>query len=256
MSPEYFAPSAKPWNNGAMKRLRYFFAAIILLLALPMWRYLDMVAILSPFAGPLSMGMAVWAGIFLGIPAKLIYQKTKVWMILAGMLIIGFATYFSGSFSGMATTDPTFNHCGRTTYTSTVYPLRKILTDAYRDDLEARNQMCWVRKMIEKVPPQYDLGPYMKIVHERLMKPEIKYSSTLPLIVWLMARINLGSNESNAPLNIYDSLHFWDDHYTEHISARQYPVWNWPHSDYIKFEYGIIERHWQKFIDGLVLETK
>lgn len=238
-----------------MKRLRYFFAAIFLLLALPIWRFIDMLAIFSPFEWPLTLAITAWTGIFIGVPARLILEKVKVWMVIIAMMIMGLLAFYSSPLSKMATEDPTFNHCGFTTYTATIYPLRKLLTDAHRDDLEARNQMCWVRKMINRVPPQYELGPYMKIVHARLLKPEIKYSTTLPLIVWLMAKINIGASEANAPLNIYDALHFWDDHYTEHISARQYPIWNWPHSQYIKFEYGLIEKNWEGFINGLVLET-
>jgi hypothetical protein len=71
-----------------------------------------------------------------------------------------------------------------------------------------------------------------------------------------MLKINFGIYESNAPVNVYHSLHFWVNHYNEEIRSRDYSPWNWPHSSYIKFEYGLIENNWQKLIDGIVLETK
>lgn len=237
-----------------MLRLRLLFAIILLLLALPFWRFIDMIAIASPFEWPLTLAMFVWSGIFLAIPLKLYKQKIKVWMLFLLMIGVGALTYWSSPLSRMATENPDFNHCGQMTYTGMFYPVASILTDAYRDDLEARNQMCWVRKMVSRVPEKYELGPYMKIVHEKLLKPQIKYRATLPLIAVLMVKINFGSNEANAPVNVYESLHFWITQYTEEISSREYRPWNWPHSSYIKFEYGLVEKNWQKVIDGIVLE--
>lgn len=237
-----------------MLRLRLFFAIVLLLLALPFWRFVDMIAITSPFEWPLILAMYVWSGIFIAIPIKLIKQNVKIWILFLVMFGIGGLTYWSSPLSRMATENPDFNHCGQMTYTGMMYPLSPILTDAYRDDLEARNQMCWVRKMITRVPEKYELGPYIKIVHDKLMKPQIKYRATLPLIAVLMLKINFGSNEANAPLNVYDSLHFWVDQYTEEISSREYKPWNWPHSSYIKFEYGLVEKNWQSLIDSIVVE--
>ncbi len=175
-------------------------------------------------------------------------------MLFLIMFGVAGLSYLSSPLSKMATENPTFNHCGQMTYTGMIYPAAKLLTDAYRDDLEARNQMCWIRKMITRVPEKYELGPYIKIVHDKLMKPEIKYRAALPLIAVLMLKINFGSNEANAPLNVYDSLHFWVDQYTEEISSRDYKPWNWPHSSYIKFEYGLVEKNWQSLIDSIVVE--
>lgn len=237
-----------------MKRLRVLFAIFLLILALPFWRFIDMIAIASPFEWPLTLAMFIWSGIFIAIPLKLYKQNTKVWMLFLLMFGVGALTYWSSPLSRMATENPDFNHCGQMTYTGMFYPVASILTDAYRDDLEARNQMCWVRKMVSRVPEKYELGPYMKIVHEKLLKPQIKYRATLPLIAVLMVKINFGSNEANAPVNVYESLHFWITQYTEEISSREYRPWNWPHSSYIKFEYGLVEKNWQKVIDGIVLE--
>jgi hypothetical protein len=236
-----------------MLRLRLLFAIILLILALPFWRYTDMIAIASPFEWPLTLAMFIWSGIFIAIPLKLIYQKLKVWMLLLVMVGFGLLSFWSTPLSRMSTTNPDFNHCGYITFTGSFYPIAPFVTDAYRDDLEARNQMCWIRKMISRVPEKYELGPYIKIVHDKLLKPQIKYRASLPLIAVLMVKINFGTNESNAPLNVYDSLHFWIDHYTEEISERKYSAWNWPHSNYIKFEYGLIEKNWQSVIDSIVI---
>lgn len=237
-----------------MTRLKLFFAIPLLLLALPFWRFIDMVAIASPFEWPLTLAMFLWSGIFIAIPLKLIVPKVKTWALPVLMICFALLASWSSPLSNMATTEPTFNHCGHITYTGTFYPIAKFLPDAHRDDLEARNQMCWIRKMIVRIPEKYDFAPYIKLVHEKLMKPEIKFRASLPLIAWLMIKINLGSNETNAPVNIYDSLHFWIDQYTEEISSRNYSVWNWPHSEYVKFEYGLVEKNWQKLVDGIVLE--
>lgn len=238
-----------------MKRLKLVFAVVLLLLALPFWRFADMLAIASPFDWPLMISLIIWFAIFVAIPAKLIFPKIKTWAIVLAIVCYGALAWLSSPLSNMASDDPVHNHCGRITFTGFYYPVRGILTDAYRDDLEARNQMCWVRKMITRVPDKFDLGFYSKLIHERLLKPEIKYRVSLPLIAALFVKINFVSTESNAPRNIYDSLHFWIDHYTEEISERNYNAWNWPHSSYIKFEYGLVEKNWQDLIDSIVLET-
>ncbi len=245
-----------PWNNKSMYRLKLFFALFLLVLALPFWRFADMIAIGSPYDWPLTLAMSVWSGIFIAIPLKLIKQKLKVWTLLLVIFATGFLCMWVKPLSHTSTDNSDLGHCGQMTYTGMLYPVRSILTDAYRDDLEARNQMCWVRKIISNVPEKYELGSYIKIIHDKLLKPQIKYRTSLPLIAVLMVKINLGSYEPNASMNVYDSIRFWSDHYTEEISYRNYKPWNWPHSSYIKFEYGLIENNWQKLIDSIVLETK
>jgi hypothetical protein len=241
-----------------MNRLRYLFAGILLLLALPFWRFADLIAVASPFGFFLTVALAFWFAVFIAIPVKLIFPKIKTYALILGILGFGALAWWSTPLSKMATKDPDFNHCGCITFTGVFYPARKILTDAYYDDLEARNQMCWVRKMISRVPERFDdqqeVDNYTKLIQEKLFKPEIKYRASLPLIAFLYLRINISSGNFVGAKNIYDSLHFWIDHYTEEISSRQYSVWNWPHSNYIQFEYGLIEKNWQDLIDNIVLE--
>lgn len=241
-----------------MKRLKLFFAVGLLLLALPFWRFVDMVAIASPIELLTTLGLTTWFAIFIAIPIKLLKPQIKTIVLVLSIFAYGFYAYWFGPLSGMATTDPAFNHCGRLTYTSVFYPIRNILTDAHLDDLEVRNQLCWLRKMISRVPSRLEdeneLKNYSKLISDKLMKPEIKFRASLPLIAMLNIRISMASNFA-APFDLYRSLHFWMDHYTEEISERSYSWWNWPHSDYIKFEYGLIEKNWQKLIDSIVLEA-
>lgn len=217
-----------------------------------------MVAIASPFAFPLTIALVMWFGIFIAIPLKLIFHKIKTWMLVSFILGYGVLAWWSSPLSHMATKNSTFNHCGAITYTGTFYPISEYLSDAHRDDLEARNQMCWVRKMISRVPDKFDteheIITYSKITQDKLLSPELKYRVALPLIAILYVRINASASNLKGAMNIYDSLHFWIDHYTEEINQRNYSAWNWPHSDYIKFEYGIIEKNWQKLIDNIVVE--
>lgn len=237
-----------------MPRLKIFFALILLVLALPFWRFTDMLAIISPFEWPLTFTLTLWFAIFIAIPIKLIFPKLKTPFVITGILVFASLSWWTGPLSGMATQHPEYNHCGKATYTGVFYPIRVVLTDAHRDDLEARNQMCWVRKIISRTPENFDFVAYSKLVHDKLMKPERKYRVALPLIAALFVKINL-SDEGGAR-NVYNSLQFWIDHYTEEINKRDYPVWNWPHSSYIKWEYGLVEKNWEAVIDGIVIEEK
>lgn len=243
-----------------MKRLRLFFAIVLLLLALPFWRFTDMVAILSPFDWTLTFALTLWFAFFLTIPMKLLVPKIHTAIIVTLIAVFGVFFHWSSPLSGMATNDPTFDHCGTLTYTGMFYPMRTILSDAHQDDLEVRNQMCWVRKIISRVPEKFDspkeLEIYSELIRDRLLKPEIKYRAVLPLIGILNFTITTSAADMVGIKPIFDSLHFWIDHYTEEINQREYSFWNWPHSDYIKFEYGIIEKNWQDFIDSIVIEER
>jgi hypothetical protein len=241
-----------------MKRLRLFFAFILLLFALPFWRFADMLAIFSPFKLPLTFALTIVFAIFIAIPAKLIFRKIKTYVLVLGIFSFLTLAWWSPPYSGMATDNPDFNHCGHLTYTGSIYPLRIILSDAHRDDLEVRNQLCWLRKMISRVPERFDtpdeINAYSDLIRNKLLKPEIKYRASLPLIAVLNFTINTSAGRMAGPKHLYDSLYFWINHYTEEISKRQYSPWNWPHSKYIQFEYGLIENNWRDLIDSIVFK--
>jgi hypothetical protein len=53
---------------------------------------------------------------------------------------------------------------------------------------------------------------------------------------------------------IAEGIKFWQNQYTDMISERKYGLGSFPHSEWIKFEYGIIERNWNLIIDNLTIE--
>ncbi len=212
-----------------------------------------MAVILTPFELLVIFTLVIWFAIFIAFPIKLIFTKIRLPIIILGISVYSLLAWLNPPLSAMSSSRGYFNHCGQLTYTGMFYPVREILTDAHKDDLEARNQMCWVKKLIFKVPSNFKYTIYSKKIHESLLGPERKYRVSLPLIAYLFLKVNLKSSDSN-PKNAFDSIRFWTDQYTEDISARQYPIWNWPHSSYIKWEYHFIEENWQRLIDDIVLE--
>jgi hypothetical protein len=241
-----------------MKRLKVLFSLVLLVFALPFWRFIDLLAIVSPFEWPTAYALMFWFALFIAIPVKLLIPKIKSHTLVGLVLFFGALAFWASPQSKMSSREPDFNHCGSFTYTGVVYPLRGILTDAHHDDLEARNQLCWIRKLISKVPERFDnkaeVDTYNKIIQDRLLRAEIKYRASLPLIAFLYIRINSAGGDHVGVKAIYDSIHFWVNHYTEEIRSRSYSSWSWPHSDYIQWEYGLIEKNWQKLIDNILVE--
>jgi len=243
-----------------MKRLKVLFSFFLLLSSFPFWRWLDYLAISLPFYWPLSLGFTLWFAIFLATPLKLLIPKIKTFILVG--LVIGFALIATNinPYSTKSSDDPTLNHCGSLTFTGFFYPLRIVLGEASKDDLESRNQMCWLRKLISEVPDTFNTEAetdlFTKKLEEKLLNPEMKYRSTLPLIAALYLTVNTSTKNVFRPKKVYDSLHLWISHYTDEISERDYSAWNIPISSYLKWEYGLIEKNWQKLIDHLVIEEK
>lgn len=241
-----------------MNRLRWLFAGLLFLLALPIWRYIDILVVVSPYALPVKIVTILWFAVFILYPFKLIFTKWKLHYVALIFGVFATTTFFLPALSSMASRNPYDNHCGRLTFTGTFYPTRVILTDAYKDDLEARNQQCWIRKMISKVPESFhsedELKFYTELIEKKLMSPSIKYRASLPLLSVLYFQLYSKSPDFSGMKRVYDSVHFWPDHYTDEISERHYSWINWPHSEYIKFEYGLIEKNWEKLIQNIVFE--
>ncbi len=230
-----------------MKRLKNLFAVLILLLALPAWRLLDWAVLTLPFPIMITIMQTIWMGLFVALPLNLIITRFSRWFVLGTILFFALVTYLAGPLSGQATLDPNLTHCGRTTYTGTLYPLRVVLFSSHQDDLEIRNQMCWVTKLIKKVPSNIaaeDLADQLNGMKFRLMKPEIKYRVTLPWITFLLGMYVNSSGIENGPLLI-QNLGYWSNLYSHQISGREYSWSEWPHSEVVKFEYGFIERNWE-----------
>src|SRR4051812_9715718 len=107
-----------------MKRIRIFFAIPLLLLFLPMWRFLDMLAFTFPDDRVLGILFGLIAFIFIAWPVRLIRAQTH-WGFIFGMpVLFGLIVGLAGTLSKMATDDPDHGHCGPLTYTGVFYPTR------------------------------------------------------------------------------------------------------------------------------------
>jgi hypothetical protein len=240
-----------------MKRFKSIMAIIALSLFIPLWRLLDFAIFFSPNIWLQSVLLFLSFVVMVFYPSKILFNKIKSYQLITGLIAFSLMIAVISPLSQMTTTQPHLNHCGSLTYTGLLYPAKGLLSEAFNDDLEARNQMCWIRKMILKVPENFDtvaeLEDYTKLIEKKLFKPEIKYRVALPLTAFLYITINRSLKNNFRIDKVYHSLHFWIDHYTDEISERDYGFWNRPFSDYIKIEYRLIEKNWQKLVDNLMI---
>lgn len=239
-----------------MKRLKLLFAIILLILSFPAWRLQDWAVVTLPFSSLITVMMAFWSAIFVALPLLLIMPKMKGWM---GWLLIGVFTlssWLATPLSNQATLNPELNHCGRLTYTGFFYPIRNILSPVHTDDLEVRNQMCWIVKMIQRTPSKIapeELPVQLEFLGKKLLKPNYKYRATLPWIMFLIGRYFSATESTNSPFEKFqdsrlfvNNFKFWSETYAESVSAREYAWYEWPHSAIVKFEYGFIEENWDQ----------
>ncbi len=165
----------------------------------------------------------------------------------------------------MATIDPAFAHCGRTTYAGLFYPARSLLSAAFQDDLEAHNQLCWIKKLTTHIPEKFEaqneFEDYLKLIDKKLILPEHKFRVSLPLIAYLhgvaSTRWEIAQNQVSKVRTgavFLDKLHFWHGQYNDEISSRRYSWLDWPMGPYMQFEYGLIEKNWEKILNSLKVE--
>lgn len=239
-----------------MKWFKYIFASLLLLLSFPLWRLQDWAVVTLPFPTLITALMVVWSAVFVVFPLLIFFPKIKGWMGALIIPLIGSLTWLASPLSDQTTLHPEHTHCGRMTYTGLFYPMRNLLSQAHVDDLEVRNQMCWIVKMIQKVPRQIevdDLPLQLDLMRKKLLKPNYKYRATLPWIMFLVGKHFSATDTSDSNLDKIKNSHlfsqefaFWSDTYAESISAREYAWYEWPHSSVIKAEYGFIEENWDK----------
>lgn len=249
-----------------MKRMRVLFALPFLLLALPVWRWMDFIAWLAPLEGLYSVVFFFWGLLFLVLPSWLIKPKIVPLIVLALVFALSIGSYFTKPLSKAATRHPELNHCGNLTFTGFLYPAINILTQAPADDLDARNQLCWIKKLMRKVPNKFDTPEeyeaYQKHTQNMLLMPENKYRVGLPMIAMLslviMAEYNDNYPMKNARqgINYVQGLKFWIEQYTVEISSRTYSWWDFPYGPYIQFEYGLVERNWESIVNSIVLSEE
>ena len=230
-----------------MKRLKYLFAGCLLLACLPIWRLLDLANVTLPFPILITGAITLWSLFFVTLPLKLLIPNMKWRTFILITLTLGSLSWVAGPFSKQTTLEPELTHCGRMSYSGFFHPVRGLLSSAHHDDLEIRNQMCWMVKMIIKIPaqiPQEDLANHLNLMRTKLLKPSHKYRATLPWITFLLGKYLTSSEIKNSPMLI-QNLGFWSQLYSEEISGRDYSWRDWPHSVLIKFEYGLIEKNWE-----------
>lgn len=245
-----------------MRRLRLLFAAILLLLGLPLWRFMDMLVWVWPDEVLYASFFFFWLLIFVALPLRLALPKIHAAILILISFILSALCWNAGPLSRMASDNPIHTHCGQFTYSGLFYPLQSFLTTAHQDDLDIRNQICWIRKLIVRTPRSFDtpheLATYSEIIRNRLLKPENKFRAVLPMVALLHGHIITKLEEQSVLMPGFsegkmfiEGLRFWQEQYTLEIRDREYPIWNFPHGEYIKFEYGLIEENWRSIMEGL-----
>ncbi|HXH74349.1 MAG TPA: hypothetical protein VNJ08_05260 [Bacteriovoracaceae bacterium] len=247
-----------------MKRIKIIFSIVLLVLAIPMWRYMDFLTWIWASETLYALAFFFWGLTYLVLPAWLLKPKLLPTIAFALVFIGTILSYNLGPLSKMATNDSSHSHCGPMSFTGMFYPTINFMTQAPADDLDARNQLCWIKKMIQRIPEKFstkhELEDFIKLTQTKLLNPENKYRVSLPLIALLYAIVlaheeGVMPNISNGKMFI-DSLKFWIDQYTDEISSRQYSWWDYPYGPYIQFEYGLVEKNWESIVNSLILEEK
>jgi hypothetical protein len=227
-----------------MSWFKYVFALLVLLIAIPLWRFMDLIAWVYPIHSFMILAMILWVIFFVILPLKAFVPVNR--FLFLGIIIgTGFLTWNNSPLSKLSTLDPDVGHCGPLTFTGALYPLRPILNASLLDDLEVRNQICWVTKMMRKSVDSFDPTNMRNI----LLRPANKYKSALPAIAFYFAKI--AKEKPELSLILLQETKLLAEHYTYEIHAKKYGLWDWPHSAYIKWEYGLIERNWQGLVDGI-----
>lgn len=211
---------------------------------------MDWLVIFLPYQWPFTIALSFLGLFFLVWPVKILKPGLNWKYVLLIFLVFPAFSFLSGPLSTMATRDPFHSHCGKATYTGFFYFLHPFLNSAQQDDLEARNQLCWVRKIISRVPENLaspeEVAAYLKITKDKLMRPEIKYKVALPSVLFLWGNVLVSLDRFNGGKIFIQDLEMWSELYSTEISAREYQWYEWPHSALIKAEYGFIERNWDK----------
>jgi hypothetical protein len=251
--------------HGCMNWIRPLLAGI-LLIGLPIgWRGLDWLLFTLPLPLIYAASATLLALIFVMGPIKLLNLNIPRSWPWGFMLVLATGLYAGGGLSSLSSEAPDQRHCGVATFTGALYNLRPLFSHAISDDLELRNQLCWLRKLNQEVPESFATieaqNDYFKEMQDKLMQPREKFRAALPLVTVLMVNILARLQESPGAFHqlrrgkqFMDNLNFWTRHYTTEISAREYGWWDWPVSSWIRFEYGLIERHWQQLVDSIIYQ--
>ena len=234
-----------------MNRLKIVFAMLLTLLALPIWRYLDMLPWFDINKGYSTFALCLWSCLFIILPISLIYKKFFAPALILNLCFAVLVYFFVPTLSSASLDEPEARHCSLLNYSGLFYSLKAVMPSAHEDDLLIRNQICWVRKLAQSIPEglnKHETGVYLKLVEEKLFLPELKWKTTIPFLLPIYLKFD------DALMQTIMGQKFWNNHYTAQIQERDYNFLSYPHSDYIKWEYRLIEKYWSEFLEDLDIE--
>jgi hypothetical protein len=235
-----------------MKVLRLIVAFTLLIIAVPMWRLIDWSIIFWPhdylYGGLLTTNL-----IFLVLlPVWMIFPKMPkpLLMFFLGLCFVPFAL---DPLSRMATADGEYNHCGTGSFTGTLYPIKHLVPYVQEYDLEIRNQLCWIRKMIQRAPTKFDsqheLNIYTEILNKKLMSPQRKYKVSVIGLYFLWSAVANAWKPDGTIDKFRNKKDFvngmidWYGMYDFEIRDIEFKWYDWPYSSLVKFEYSWVEKN-------------
>jgi hypothetical protein len=243
-----------------MKWLKCTLALLLLFLSGPIWRLLDWAHIVVPSPIFFALNISWWTLFFIQWPIKLCWPKFQRKIILAITCMVFIIALLTGPLSNHSNRRPGLTHCGRLSYSGFFYPIRSLLLNSYQDDLEVKNQICWLRKsslQVENRITGQSMPQKLDEMKELLMKPDRKFRASLPAVLYLFANYLAAWEQENADeLSALEKgeifiqgFNYWTEQYNEEISGRKYAWYEWPNSKWILIEYGLIEENWEKLFN-------
>lgn len=235
-----------------MKRLKLVLAIMLLMMALPIWRYLDMTVWLKIGKLYYTAFLFSWSALFLILPISLVFRRFFIPGIILNICFAIIVQIFAPVYSSHSLDEPEARHCSLLNYAGLFYSLKEIMPAAHEDDLLIRNQTCWLKKLEQSIPEnlsKHEIPVYQEIIEKKLFRPEVKWKTNLPFLIPIYFHFGDG-------LVIVEAQKFWNAHYTAEVSSRDYNFLSYPHADYIKWEYGFIEKYLSEFLDELEIDYK
>ena len=235
-----------------MKVARLIIAFTLLIAALPLWRLIDWSIIFWPhdyLYGSLLTANLIFLVL---LPLWIIYPKISkpLLMFLLGLCFIPFAF---DPLSRMSASEGDFNHCGTGSFTGTFFSIKNFTPHVQVYDLEIRNQLCWIRKMIQRVPPKFDSEHefqfYTELLKRKLLSPERKYKVSIIGLFFLWSAVANAWKPEGTIDKFRNKKEFvggmidWYGMYDFEIRDLQFEWYDWPYSSLIKFEYAWVERN-------------
>jgi hypothetical protein len=173
--------------------------------------------------------------------------------LLGFFLGISFIPFILNPLSNMATTNGEYNHCGAGSFTGTFYPIKHLVPYVQEYDLEIRNQLCWIRKMIKRAPTNFDsqheFNTYSELLKKKLMSPHRKYKVSLIGLYFLLSTVGNAWKPDGTFDKISSKKYFvnrmieWYGIYDFEIRDIEFKWYDWPYSYLLRFEYGWVEKN-------------